>query len=107
MTGKGRARIAFERSGGFAGISVRTDVDIAELPEDEAEEYRSMLTGLDLAALARPPVERAGQPDRFQYDISIEQGDQVYQMSYGENELPEQLQPLVRRLTKRATARRG
>jgi hypothetical protein len=102
-----RARIAFERSGGFAGMTVRTDVDTAELSEEEAREYESMLTGLDLPALARPPMERAGQPDRFQYDISIEHGDRVYQMSYGESELPAQLQPLVRRLTNRATARRG
>jgi hypothetical protein len=37
-----QAHIAFERSGGFTGISVHTDVDTAELSEAEAAEYRSM-----------------------------------------------------------------
>lgn len=101
-----QARIAFERSGGFAGVSVRTDVDIADLPAEEAEEYRSLLTGLDLSALARPALEAAGQPDRYQYDISIQQGDRTYQLSYGEANLPPQLRPLVDRLTQRATTRR-
>jgi hypothetical protein len=102
-----QAHIAFERSGGFTGISVHTDVDTAELSEAEAAEYRSMLTDLDLSALERPALERAGQPDRYQYDLSVQQGDRVYRMTYGETELPDELRPLVDKLTKRATRRQG
>jgi hypothetical protein len=106
MTSGERARITFERSGGFAGITVAADVDTAELPEEEAAEFRSILSGLDLSELPRPPAGRGGQPDRFQYDIRIEQGDRVYLLSYAENELPPQLKPLVHRLTKRANPSR-
>jgi hypothetical protein len=100
-----QTRIRFERSGGFAGVTVHTDVDTAELPEDEAVAYHGLLAGLDLAALAHPAAARAGRPDRFQYDIDIRVGDQSYQLSYGEQELPAQLRPLVDRLTERAHRR--
>jgi hypothetical protein len=99
------AHIAFERSGGFAGITVRAEVDTADLPEDEAAEYRALLERLDLSGLARPAAPRAGQPDRYQYDIRVHQGGRTYELSYGEAELPEELRPLVHRLGKRATRR--
>jgi emfourin len=104
MSGTGkRARISFERSGGFGGLSLRTEVDTAKLADDQAREYDDMLSGLDLPRLAG--TQNTGGADRFQYDLAIHLGDEKYAMHYGEQSLPSELKPLVTRLTQDARHR--
>jgi len=65
-----RIEVQFERSGGLAGLGVKTTVDVARLPEPEAEELRGLLDRVDFAEPSPPPRGA----DRFQYDITVSRG---------------------------------
>lgn len=100
-------RISFERSGGFAGMKVRGDWDSALLP---AEEERQICRLIDEARFFELPekIENPTQgADRFCYRLSIELEDQTHTVEVGEGAIPENLQPLIQRLTQllRATRR--
>ena len=94
-------RIELARSGGVAGITVRSALDTAELPPDEARRVETMLDEIDLSALP-PPGPRAGAVDRFQYDLVITRGGRRQVVSVGEKELT----PALRRLVQEVLARR-
>lgn len=77
--------LELERSGGFAGLTLRTVVPA------------SQLTAAQLAALResfeRPP-HRPPQPDRFEYRLRLGAKEVVL----SEQDLPPELLPLLRRL---------
>lgn len=98
-------RITFERSGGFAGISLRTKVDTDKLEQTEREAWSGLLEGVDLDALEAQGRGAAAAPDRFQYDLTIESGERRYGFTYGESALPPELKPLVERLVQEARTR--
>ena len=82
-------RIEFVRSGGFANISVRATVSTSELrPEERA--------GVDVL-LGRDPAEGAvtGEPDRFQYEVTVVTGEYRHRVQLGEREIDESVRPLI------------
>ena len=100
-----RLRIDFKRSGGVAGVNLTTCVEVDDLPEDEGQTVRGMVEQLDLEQMSRRSDQGSGAPDRFVYELRIEQGERTVDVCLGESELPEDLRPLVRDLEKRAKTR--
>lgn len=83
-------RIELARSGGFANIPVRASVATAALGARER-------AGVD-ALLSREPAEaaeQAGEPDRFQYDLTVIVGDRRHRVQLGERQIDERLRPLI------------
>lgn len=82
-------RIEFVRSGGFAGISVSATVSASELRPDE----RAAVDAL----LGREPAEGAvaGEPDRFQYEVTVIAGEYRHRVQLGEREIDESVRPLI------------
>ena len=97
-----RARVRLERSGGFAGVTLRTDVDSDDLDEEERQTFTDLLAGADTESLPSQSAPRPGQADRFQYDLSIDVAGRHYDFSYGEDSMPAQLRPLVDRMVEMA-----
>lgn len=91
-------RIAFARSGGFAGIVLETTVDTAALPPAEARELEALVRQADFFALPERPDGAPGGADRFQYDLTIARGEQRHSVSLGESAVPATLRPLLDRL---------
>ena len=95
-------RIEFERSGGFANVPLRGAVSADALdPRERA--------GLD-ALLAREPAgatARAGAPDRFQYDVTVIEGDRRHTVRLGEPEIEPDLRALIDRLERAAAPEGG
>ena len=100
-------KISVDRSGGFAGITLHSEVDTAKLPPAEAHEWESLVAAADLRSIAarrgggrgrRAP----GMPDAFQYDLTVEDAGRRTHVTVGESELPAPAQELVRRLVQRA-----
>lgn len=60
-------KITVTRSGGFAGITRRAHVDVADQPD--AADWDTLLRRIRLADLPPPP---ANAPDRFVYTIEID-----------------------------------
>ena len=95
-------RIEFERSGGFANLTLRADVAAAELDPRE----RAALDAL----LQRPPAgaaARAGAPDRFQYDVTVISGGERHHVQLGERDVDEHLRALIDRLERAAAPEAG
>lgn len=81
------------RRGGIAGVTLRGEADSAELqhvagPDGDAEEL--------LRSLPSGPPSAPGQPDRFRYELTVTDGGQTRTAHFGEDELPENLRPLVK-----------
>jgi hypothetical protein len=95
-------RIELERSGGFAGISLRASIDTGALPPDEAREIARLVDRIDFADLARRPPRPARAADRFQYDLTVQQGTARHRLSIPEGAVPAELKPLLDRLVARA-----
>jgi hypothetical protein len=98
-------RIEFERSGGFAGVSLKTSVDSRAIPPDEVREFDELLDRIDAKTLANSSGAAATQPDQFQYDLTIEHGGKRKQLTVRERDVPKELRPLLDRLLERAKKR--
>ena len=66
-------KIHFERSGGFAGISISTTVDTHSLQPDEAQKIQGMIDNakefFDLKKSSPPPRRAA---DYFKYKVTVQ-----------------------------------
>ena len=90
-------RIAFERTGGFAGMTVSGEVDTASLPPEEAQALREMVDAAGVYDLpARPSAPGA---DRFQYTLTVEDEGRRHTVEVGEAGASDALLALLRRLT--------
>lgn len=93
-------RIDFARTGGFAGLTLRTSLDTDELPPEEAAEIERLAE----AAMTAKGSERGGV-DRFQYEFEIEGAGEKRRLTIGEGDLTPELRTLVERLVDRARKR--
>jgi hypothetical protein len=95
-------RISFERSGGFAGITMKTAVDEKDLALDEAQKLRKLIEEADFFNLSGKMMARSPQPDRFQYELRLEENDRQHTVTMSEEALPQKLKPLVNWLMEKA-----
>jgi hypothetical protein len=70
MSGGERVRVVLERSGGFAGRTVRRGLDTDDLPSAEADRLRALVAALPAA----PGRADATGPDRFAYAVEVDDG---------------------------------
>ena len=91
--------IRMERSGGFAGMTLRAEIDSEQLDEHERLALQELVTAADFFNLPdRIEAPNVGA-DRFVYVFSIEQSGDSHTVEVNEGGMPEQLQPLVNRVT--------
>ncbi len=95
-------RVSFERSGGFAGITMRTTIEEKDLAPDEAQKLRQLVEGVDFFNLSKRMMPRSPRPDRFQYELSLEESGREHTVTMSEETLPEKLKPLVSWLMEKA-----
>jgi hypothetical protein len=93
--------VDFARSGGFAGMTLQTSVDAAELDPPEQAELERLVRAVESAGVksTRPGV------DRFQYDVTITRGRDSKHVSVGESDLTPELKALSDWLLERAKRR--
>lgn len=97
-------RISLERSGGFANIPLQVSVDTETLPSEQSVQLRQWIETAQFFDLPSNRVTPM-QPDRFQYQITVEEGDRQHSIMVSESAMSNQLKPLVQWLT--TYARRG
>jgi emfourin len=91
--------VRFRRSGGLAGITigVDTDTDTNELSPAHTETIRALLSGPD-----SPPASAPGAPDRFSYELQIDDGRCRRVLRWQESEIPDLIRPLIAELSSRS-----
>ena len=95
-------RISIERSGGFAGITMRTTVDEKDVAPDEALKLRQLVEETDFFNLPGKIISRSPQPDRFQYELKLEEKGRQNTVTVSEEAMPPKLKPLVNWLMEKA-----
>ena len=90
-------RIRFRRTGGFAGITIGVDTDTDELGHAYRETIRPLLAGPDSKPTGAPDM-----PDRFTYELQIDDGRQQRDLRWPETAVPDSLRPLIAELTNRS-----
>ena len=87
-------QITVERTGGFTGIPLSKTVDSATLSQQEATRLHQMMAAANFFELPST-ILSTPQPDRFQYQITIEQEGKRHSVTVGETTVPANLKPLL------------
>lgn len=88
-------RMTFERTGGFAGITMTKVLDTTTLPENEAKQLRQLIDAADFFRLPNIIPSHSPQPDRFQYQLTVEDDGKQHSVEVGEQAIPGTLRPLI------------
>ena len=88
-------KINFERTGGFAGIRLKAEVEMNDLPEDQKREIIELLDEADFEELPEKLSGKMPMPDEFVYSITVRSREKEYKVLAGESSLPNDLQPLT------------
>lgn len=98
-------KIIFERSGGIMGSKTNLSVKLDELPPDQAETLRKLLSDADFFSLSENPPARPS-PDAFYYTITVETDTIQHTVHTSDTTAPEELRPLLQELSQRARSQR-
>jgi hypothetical protein len=88
-------RAVLERTGGFAGITIKTVADTSQLPDSEAQQLKQLVHDADFFALPETIVTKTLQPDRFEYVLTVEDGERSHTVTVGESAQPEAFRQLT------------
>ena len=95
-------RVKFERTGGFAGIRLAADLELDELPEDQAREILELLDEMDFDELPEKILGDHQVADGFTYSITVESEKREHTVMTDEPSAPEKLGRLFEILTQLA-----
>lgn len=98
-------RIKFERTGGFAGMRIATDLKWDDLSDEHASRIAELLDDLDFEELPEQMLDEA-MPDQFTYTITVETKKGEHTVVTGEASAPEKMQELLRLLDRLARTKR-
>jgi hypothetical protein len=92
-------QIHFERKGGFTGIPLAITINVDALAEPERQVLNGLIDSANFFEL--PAFIRSSKPlpDRFQYIVGVERGDQKHTVSVDETAAPAPLMALIQALT--------
>ncbi len=105
LDGTHTMRISFERTGGFAALTLKATLDSEALQPSQFRRLQTLLEQshfFDLPLKLEGPVER---PDRFHYRLTVENNNCVHTVQASEDAVPTEMRPLLDWLT--AAARKG
>ncbi len=94
-------KVTFERSGGFAGMTMTATVDTETLSSSDAEQLRQLMQAADFFHLPSKVAATPFQPDRFHYKITAKEGRKQHTIHVDEA-ATEAIQPLLAWLTDKA-----
>lgn len=99
-------RIIFERSGGIMGLKSSLNIDLNDLPLDQAETLRRLLDETHFLSLPENTPGRPS-PDGFNYTITVETKTVTHTVHTNDTTAPKELQPLLQELSQRARSQRN
>ena len=86
-------RVKFERSGGFANIPLRAELDSAEMEPDRAAELKRLVD--EARPFDQPSSSKTKIPDDLQYKLTIEHGGQSKTIDVSDTAAPDKLKSLL------------
>ena len=98
-------RIKFERTGGFTGMRLATDIEKGDLSEEQSQALLDILDALDFPRLPEHIISDSSMPDEFTYVITVEADDWKHTVVTGDSSAPEKMQELLQMLNRIARKR--
>ena len=95
-------RIKFERTGGFAGVTIARDLTLEDLSDEQAHTLLELLDDLDFNELPEQMTESDSQSDQFTYVITVETRRGEHTVVTGDASAPEKMQELLQLLNRLA-----
>lgn len=95
-------RIKFERTGGFAGMTVTRDLKLDDLLEEQAHTLLELLDDLDFEELPQNMTGTESMPDQFTYTITVKSPRGEHTVVVGDDSAPEKMQELLQLLNRLA-----
>lgn len=99
-------RIKYERTGGFTGMRLATDLKIGDLSDENANRITELIDDLDFGELPEQMVNKSAMPDQFTYVITVETTKWEHTVVTGDASAPEKMQELLRLLDRLARTRK-
>src|SRR5215208_6011388 len=94
-------RIKFERTGGFAGVRIATDLKLNDLSDEQAKSISELLDDLDFNELPEQMIDESGA-DQFTYVVTVETKKWEHTVVTGDSSAPEKMQELLQLLNRLA-----
>ena len=98
-------RIKFERTGGFSGMRLATDIEKGDLSEEQSQALLDVLDALDFPELPEHLMGDSSMPDEFTYTITVEAHDWKHTVVTGDSSASEKMQELLQMLNRIARRR--
>jgi len=92
-------QIIFGRSGGVAGVRLRTAVNEEDLSAPRAAKFRRLVKTADCFRLPQEMMADRKQADRFQYELTLEDGEHRHTITIDEEAATPALLKLLEWLT--------
>lgn len=99
-------RIKFERTGGFAGMTIARDLKMDDLSEEQVHLLLELLDDLDFEELPEQMLGTESMPDQFTYTITVETQRGEHTVVTGDASAPEKMQELLHLLNRLARKRK-
>ena len=85
-------KVSFRQSGGFAGLVKGVDLDSSKLDATQAQQLEGLVAASGIQG--NTSVRTQAARDQFQYEITIEQNNQVSKLSFDDHTVPAVAQAL-------------
>lgn len=92
-------RIKFERTGGFAGIRFAADIELDEMPKDQAQQILELLDDMDFDELPEQILGSQQVADGFSYSITVITEKREQTVTTSDTAAPKKMEPLLEILT--------
>ncbi len=94
-------KITFERSGGFTGLRLAAEIELAMLAESEFGRLSQLVGDSGFFDLPEQILSKERQPDRFSYRLTVAEDGRTHTVEVDEEAVPEKLAPLIGWLTEK------
>ena len=90
-------KVTLRRSGGFAGLNLRSEIDASQLGAKESSELQRLVSRLPAGQPPRPAAAAAARPmpDAMQYEVTVDDGNGPRTLRESDGAMPVELQELV------------
>ncbi len=99
-------KIKFERTGGFAGMRIATELKLDDLSDEQAKSVVQLLDDLDFQELPEQILNKDAIPDEFTYTITVETKKWEHTVVTRDSSAPEKMQELLQLLNRLARTNR-
>jgi len=98
-------KVEFWRTGGVAGTRLTATLDTERLPPKEADRLRRLISTACFFDQPSSLKSSTSGADRFQYQVTVEEGDRIKKVEIDESCIPRTFQPIIDYLLNSCRAR--